>query len=92
MGTPLRTGSAGDAKMADMGDRGCHYINDTAANTGTFFKILVLHGSTRFALLTVANWDGDAVASGDSFAAGIEIHGQFSAITLVAGAVLAYKV
>lgn len=62
---------------------------DTTARTGQWYKILVVSAAV-FTLLTVDNWDGTAIGT-TSFPAGSVLYGNFTAITLASGIVLAYK-
>jgi len=72
-----------------IGAYGSTYINDTAANTGTWFCIIP-NTDAVFTTLTDATRDGDALGAG-VFPAGYPIYGAFTAITLASGSVMAYK-
>jgi len=65
-------------------------INDTAANTGVWNEINIVT-NTAFTLLTDANRDGDTLTSGTTFVAPNILYGNFTAITLASGAVIAIK-
>jgi hypothetical protein len=83
-------GTQNELLMLQIGQRGCTYINDTNANTGNWFMIHCIQDTT-FTTLTDAHRDGDSIPDTDTFAAGTVLYGQFTAITLNSGAVMAYK-
>lgn len=72
-----------------LGQRGSTYFNSTTVRTGNWWKITTL-AATTFTTLTDATRDGDTVGS-DSFPAGVDLYGQFTAITLATGRIIAYK-
>lgn len=81
--------TAQEALNIQMGRTGSTLINSTTAYTGEWFKVICL-SQTQFTTLTDSSRDGDAI--GDiTFAAGTILYGQFTAITLANGAVLACK-
>jgi hypothetical protein len=69
---------------------GATYINTTGAKTGNWYAIQVV-ADAAFTLLT-GTWTGDAVAAADIFPAGTVIYGNFTAITLASGKVIAYAI
>lgn len=72
-----------------VGAFGSTYINDTSANTGTWYCIIP-NTDAVFTTLTDALRDGDSLGT-DTFPAGYPIYGEFTAITLASGSVMAYK-
>lgn len=82
------------ASNVQVGAYGSTHINDTAANTLAapgWGAILSLDDTTAFTLLTDEGRDGDALGA-ITIPAGVTIFGtEITAITLAAGAVIAYK-
>lgn len=71
---------------------GGDFVTNTDARTGRWNRIVILKNNTSFAALTAENWTGNDPA-GESFPAGFEIQGVFTAFTLNSGgAVIAYKI
>jgi hypothetical protein len=71
---------------------GGDFITSTDAKTGRWNRIVILKNNTSFAALTAQNWTGNSPV-GESFPAGFEIQGVFTAFTLNnGGAVIAYKI
>ncbi len=75
-------------KLAELGQFGGVHESGTTAITGSFFKIQCLTATT-FALLT-SNIIGD-VLTGIAHPAGTILYGQFTAITLTSGEIIAYN-
>jgi hypothetical protein len=72
-----------------LGLNGSTLFTDTTARTGSWFAITVIADAV-FTLLTDATRGGTALAA-DTFPAGVTIYGQFTAITLASGKIIAYK-
>ena len=71
---------------------GGDFVTSTDAKTGRWNRIVILKNNTSFSALTAQNWTGNSPV-GESFAAGFEIQGVFTAFTLNSGgAVIAYKI
>jgi len=71
---------------------GGDFVTSTDARTGRWNRIVILKNNTSFSALTAQNWTGNSPV-GESFPAGFEIQGVFSAFTLNSGgAVIAYKI
>jgi hypothetical protein len=68
---------------------GAEYIEDTAAHTGRFGKIVALE-DTVISSLTAQDYTGNALTS-IQFKANSELIGVFTSITLSSGTVVAYK-
>lgn len=68
---------------------GAEYIEDTAAHTGRFGKIVALE-DTVISALTAQDYTGNALTS-IQFKANSELIGVFTSITLTSGTVVAYK-
>jgi|APGre2960657404_1045060.scaffolds.fasta_scaffold31958_4 hypothetical protein len=68
---------------------GAEYIEDTAAHTGRFGKIVALE-DTVISSLTAQDYTGNALTS-IQFKANSELIGVFTSITLTSGTVVAYK-
>ncbi len=75
-------------KIAELGHFGSVHESGTTALTGRFYKIHCLTATT-FATLT-GNITGDAF-TGIAHPAGTIIYGDFTAITLTSGSILAYN-
>lgn len=71
------------------GEYGAVVETGTTAITGDFEAIQVIEAAT-FSTLTAPNWSGDALTS-VSIPAGTILYGYFTAFTLSAGKVIAYK-
>lgn len=74
-----------------LGQLGGLLINDTNAHTGTWGRIYCISAAT-FTTLTSSTMSATTgtLAAGLSLAAGMEVQGYFTAITLAGGAVIAY--
>lgn len=71
---------------------GGDFVTSTDPQTGRWNRIVILKNNTSFVSLTAQNWTGNSPA-GESFPAGFEIQGVFTAFTLGSGgAVIAYKI
>ncbi len=71
---------------------GANFVNTTAAQTGRWNRIVIAKNNTSFTAITVQNYTGNTLV-GESFPAGFELQGVFTAFTLAsAGAVIAYKI
>lgn len=71
---------------------GGDFVTSTDAKTGRWNRIVILKNNTSFSALTAQNWTGNSPV-GESFPAGFEIQGVFTAFTLnSSGAVIAYKI
>ena len=68
---------------------GAEFIDDTAAHTGRFGKIVALEDSV-IASLTADDYTGNTL-SAIPFKASCEMCGVFTSITLTSGTVIAYK-
>ena len=68
---------------------GAEFIDDTAAHTGRFGKIVALEDSV-VAFLIAENYTGNAPAS-FPLKASTELEGVFTGITLTSGTVVAYR-
>ena len=68
---------------------GAEYIEDTAAHTGRFGKIVALE-DTVISSLIAQDYTGNALTS-IQFKANSELIGVFTSITLTSGTVVAYK-
>ena len=69
---------------------GAEFIDDTAAHTGRFGKIVALDDSV-INTATAVNYTGNTL-SAIPFKASCEIEGVFTSITLTSGTVVAYKI
>ena len=65
------------------------YIDDTAAHTGRFGKIVALEDSVINAL-SAEDYTGNAL-SGVPLKASCELYGVFTSVTLTSGTVVAYR-
>lgn len=71
---------------------GGDFVNNTDAQTGRWNRIVIAKNNTSFDAITVQNYTGNTLV-GESFPAGFELQGVFTAFTLAAsGAVIAYKI
>lgn len=68
---------------------GAEFIDDTAAHTGRFGKIVALENSV-IASLTAMDYTGNALTA-IPLNASSEMEGVFTSITLTSGTVVAYK-
>jgi hypothetical protein len=73
-----------------LGEHGADLITDTTAMTGNWFAIQFLEEST-LTTLTSANITVTGALSQVVFLGGTLIFGNFAAITLATGSVLAYR-
>jgi hypothetical protein len=69
---------------------GAEFIDDTAAHTGRFGKIVALEDSV-INTATALDYTGNTL-SAIPFKASCEIEGVFTSITLTSGTVVAYKI
>jgi hypothetical protein len=69
---------------------GAEFIDDTAAHTGRFGKIVALEDSV-INTATALDYTGNTLAA-IPFKASCEICGVFTSITLTSGTVVAYKI
>jgi hypothetical protein len=69
---------------------GAEFIDDTAAHTGRFGKIVALEDSV-INTATALDYTGNTLAA-IPFKASCEISGVFTSITLSSGTVVAYKI
>jgi hypothetical protein len=69
---------------------GAEFIDDTAAHTGRFGKIVALEDSV-IDTATALDYTGNTLAA-IPFKASCEICGVFTSITLTSGTVVAYKI
>jgi len=78
--------------MSDNGyyNIGFEYITDTAAHTGRFWKLYALADAV-ISTATVMNASGNTFSS-VPLAAGDEIEGVFTSVTLASGKIVAYKI
>ena len=71
---------------------GADFVNTTAAKTGRWDRIVIAKNNTSFTAITAQNYTGNTLV-GESFPAGFELQGVFTAFTLAtSGAVIAYKI
>ena len=73
-----------------LGQLGAVFINDTNAHTGLSVGIIYCTSACTFTTLTSSVMTG--TLTNITLAAGMAIYGQFSAITLGQGSVIAYTV
>jgi len=69
---------------------GAEYIDDTAAHTGRFGKIVALEDSV-INTLSAEDYTGNAL-SAVPLKASCEMYGVFTSVTLTSGTVVAYKI
>ena len=71
---------------------GGDFVNNTDAQTGRWNRIVIVKNNTSFDAITAQNYTGNTLV-GESFPAGFELQGVFTAFTLASsGAVIAYKI
>lgn len=71
---------------------GADFVNTTDAKTGRWNRITILKNNSSFAAITAQNYTGNSLV-GESFPAGFELQGVFTAFELTNGsAVIAYKI
>ncbi len=71
---------------------GADFVNNTTARTGRWNRIVIAKNNTSFTAITAQNYTGNTLV-GESFPAGFELQGVFTAFTLASsGAVIAYKI
>jgi hypothetical protein len=67
-------------------------VSSTDAQTGRWNRIVIVKNNTSFSAITAQNYTGNSLA-GESFPAGFELQGVFTAFTLDhSGAVIAYNI
>lgn len=76
--------------MEDAYNIGFEYISDTAAHTGRFYKLYALADAV-IASAVVQNATGNTFTS-VPLAAGDEIYGVFTSVTLTSGKIVAYRI
>lgn len=82
----------GDGAIDPTYSIGADFVNTTSAKTGRWNRISILKNNTSFTAITAENYTGNTLV-GESFPAGFELQGVFTAFTLAsAGAVIAYKI
>ena len=69
---------------------GAEYIDDTAAHTGRFGKIVALEDSV-IATLVASDYTGNTL-SAIPLKASCEMYGVFTSVTLTSGTVVAYRI
>ena len=68
------------------------FVNNTDAQTGRWNRIVIAKNNTSFSAITAQNYTGNTLV-GESFPAGFELQGVFTAFTLnSSGAVIAYNI
>ena len=71
---------------------GGDFVNTTDAQTGRWNRLVIVKNNTSFSAITAQNYTGNSLV-GESFPAGFELQGVFTAFTLGAGgSVLAYRI
>lgn len=78
----------GEVDNLSLGTNGAKIVTDTTATTGEFYAIQVIDDAT-FSALTGFQLQG--TWTGVAFPAGTIIYGRFTAFTLSAGKVVAYR-
>lgn len=78
------------AEKQNYGEAGVIYETGTTALTGLDVCRITCLTATTFATLTNTIGSGDAI-TGIAIAAGVELTGKFTAVTLTSGAVALYK-
>jgi hypothetical protein len=86
---PAGNNLIGSVKDHNSAASGSTFFNDTTARTGSWYSIQVLAAAV-FTTLTDSTRDGTAVST-FSFPAGTIFFGNFTAITLASGTIIAYK-
>lgn len=76
--------------MEDIYNIGFEYISDTVAHVGRFGKLYALADAV-IASAVIQNASGNAFTS-VPLAAGDEIYGVFTSVTLASGKVVAYRI
>ena len=71
---------------------GGDFVTSTDAQTGRWNRIVIAKNNTSFSAITAQNYSGNTLV-GESFPAGFELQGVFTAFTLnSSGAVIAYRI
>jgi len=71
---------------------GGDFVSTTTAQTGRWNKIVIVKNNSSFTAITAQNYTGNSLA-GESFPAGFELQGVFTAFTLSSSsAVIAYRI
>ena len=71
---------------------GGDFVTSTDAQTGRWNRIVIVKNNTAFDAITAQNYTGNSLV-GESFPAGFELQGLFTAFTLASGgSVIAYKI
>lgn len=81
---------ASKVEKQSYGEAGVIYETGTTALTGLDVCRITCLTATTFATLTNALGSGDAI-TGIAIAAGVELQGKFTAVTLTSGAVALYN-
>jgi hypothetical protein len=68
------------------------FVANTDPQTGRWNRIVIVKNNTSFDAITVQNYTGNTLV-GESFPAGFELQGVFTAFTLASGgSVIAYNI
>jgi len=71
---------------------GGDFVNTTTAQTGRWNRLVIVKNNTSFSAITAQNYTGNSLV-GESFPAGFELQGVFTAFTLASGgSVIAYRI
>jgi hypothetical protein len=71
---------------------GGDFVNTTDAQTGRWNRLVIVKNNTSFSAITAQNYTGNSLV-GESFPAGFELIGVFTAFTLgTGGSVIAYRI
>ncbi len=71
---------------------GGDFVNNTDAQTGRWNRLVIVKNNTSFDAITAQNYTGNSLV-GESFPAGFELQGVFTAFTLATGgSVIAYRI
>lgn len=71
---------------------GGDFVTSTDPQTGRWNRITIVKNNTAFTAITAQNYTGNTLV-GESFPAGFELQGVFTAFTLASGgSVIAYKI
>jgi hypothetical protein len=71
---------------------GGDFVTSTDPQTGRWNRIAIVKNNTAFTAITAQNYTGNTLV-GESFPAGFELQGVFTAFTLASGgSVIAYKI
>lgn len=71
---------------------GGDFVTSTTPQAGRWNRITIVKNNTAFTAITAQNYTGNTLV-GESFPAGFELQGVFTAFTLASGgSVIAYKI